>query len=192
VKNQGIQINVDLLTFIYRRNLEEDLSILSDDIDKAKALRPTRITIFPNYYQLLSQEAVKNPEHHGRDVEAVFYKIRKLRELIQSKEDAYYKDISPVKGEPTLGNYRINYYLTSPEYTSIQYNCTDPKAEDVWGNTEVADEIRHQCVLAFGGFRDRRPTSYIKDKLSYVNIVSEGFVSYSGYYANVSYPKDSK
>jgi len=45
------QYNMDLMTFIYRKNVDEDLKILKKDLEIAiTILKPNRITIFPNSF----------------------------------------------------------------------------------------------------------------------------------------------
>ena len=77
LEQSNVWYNVDLMAFIYRDDLEQDLAILKNDLETTeKMLHPKRITVYPNYYKLRDPEAsIENREH-------TFNKVRKMREVV--------------------------------------------------------------------------------------------------------------
>jgi len=71
LEQSNMWYNVDLMAFIYRDDLDEDLAILKNDLDiTERVLHPKRITVYPNYYKL------KNPQASIENREHTFNKIR--------------------------------------------------------------------------------------------------------------------
>lgn len=156
----NIWYNVDLMTFIYRDDLEEDLRILKTDLEVAeKKLYPKRITVYPNYFKL------KNPQDSVQSREYTFNKIRRLREVVSDfcARNTYVeanKTVFAVSDEDLYSNYRTQHSLIRRDLHEKlnwpRYSCSG------WPNTNY-----HQNVLALGGYGKRRPYSYISNKLCY-------------------------
>lgn len=156
----NIWYNVDLMTFIYRDDLEEDLRILKTDLEVAeKTLYPKRITVYPNYFKL------RNPRDSVQSREYTFNKIRRLREVVsdfcaRNKYVEANKTVFAVSDEDLYSNYRTQHSLIRRDLHERlnwpRYSCSG------WPNTNY-----HQNVLALGGYGKRRPYSYISNKLCY-------------------------
>jgi hypothetical protein len=160
LEQSGLWYNVDLLAFIYRDDLEQDLAILASDLETvARMLHPKRITVYPNYYKL------KDPEGSAENRDHTFTKIRKLREVVA--------DFTIRNGYVEANTYMFEtgdkdlYFHYNQQHSLIRadvehrpdwklYSCSG------WPNTNY-----HQNVLAFGGYGSRRPYSYVSDKLCY-------------------------
>jgi coproporphyrinogen III oxidase-like Fe-S oxidoreductase len=152
--------NVDLMAFIYRDDLEQDLAILKNDLEiTEKMLHPKRITVYPNYYKL------RDPEASTEDKEHTFNKIRKLREVVLdfSRRNTYIEaniNVFAIRDEALHGNYRQQHSLLRSDIQDRStwkiYSCSG------WPNTNY-----HQNVLALGGYGKRRPYSYMSDTLCY-------------------------
>ncbi|MCK4521732.1 MAG: radical SAM protein [Nanoarchaeota archaeon] len=150
------QYNMDLMTFIYKGNLEEDLKVLKKDLEiTTKILKPTRITIFPNYHQIDPKDPTKPPK-------ATLEKITALRKCIKKFDKGEYKVIGWM-GKATNLDYRTNYYLLRKDrFKDIIYNCS------AWeGKPNFKTCIINQNVLALGGYGKRTPYSYFSNKLCY-------------------------
>jgi len=156
----NIWYNVDLMTFIYRDDLEEDLKILKADLEVAeKMLNPKRITVYPNYFKL------RKPEESIENRKYTFHKIRKLREVVSGfcARNTYIeanKAVFAVSDKDLYDNYPTQHSLVRADvYGKLnwpRYSCSG------WPNTNY-----HQNVLALGGYGKRRPYSYMSNKFCY-------------------------
>ncbi len=152
--------NIDLMTFIYRDDLEEDLRILKSDLEIAqRTLNPKRITVYPNYFKL------KKPQDSIENREYTFGRIRKLRETVAAfcARNTYIetnKSVFGINDKDLYDNYRMQHSLIRADvYDKLKwprYSCSG------WPNTNY-----HQNVLALGGYGKRRPYSYMSDKFCY-------------------------
>ena len=152
--------NVDLMVFIYRDDLEQDLAILKNDLEiTERLLRPKRITVYPNYYKLRDPEAsIENKEH-------TFNKVRKMREVVFdfSRRNTYVeanRSVFGIRDEDLYSNYLDEHTLIRTD-VQAQPNCHTYSCSG-WPNTNY-----HQNVLALGGYGKRQPYSYMSNKLCY-------------------------
>jgi len=174
------EYNMDLVAFIYKKNVDEDLEIIKKDLEIATTiLKPNRITIFPNYFQLLDLKDPLNPRDQLKSKKVVFEKIKRLRKTIKKFNNRQYS-LYPILKEVNLSNYRGNYYLKKRNsFTEIIYNCS--------GWYDPTCRPKHQNVLAFGGYGTRKPFSYINDKFCYNTINKRNARMFELVFADVAY-----
>ena len=160
LEQSNVWYNVDLMTFIYRDDLEQDLAILKNDLEiTEKMLHPKRITLYPNYYKLRDPEAsIENREH-------TFNKVRKMREVVFNfyGRNTYIeanRSVFGIRDEDLYSNYLDEHTLIRTDVQG-QPNCHTYSCSG-WPNTNY-----HQNVLALGGYGKRQPYSYMSNKLCY-------------------------
>ncbi|MBL7050536.1 radical SAM protein [Candidatus Woesearchaeota archaeon] len=179
-EKRSFEYNLDLMTFIYKKNTSQDLKILKKDLKiSTQILKPNRITIFPNYYQLIGLHQINNKlsEEHPK----VFEKVQQLRDLLKEFDTKEYF-LSEIPSKVTLENYKKNYYLFKKnKFTNVIYNCSG------WKIKNCRRFILNQNVLSFGGAGDRKPYSYISDKFCYENILNKNKYLFKIIYANINY-----
>jgi hypothetical protein len=160
LEQSNVWYNVDLMTFIYRDDLEQDLAILKNDLEIVeKILHPKRITLYPNYYKLKDPEAsIANRDH-------TFNKVRKMRDVVFNfcSRNTYVeanRSVFAIRDEDLYGNYLDEHTLIRTDLHGQPdchtYSCSG------WPNTNY-----HQNVLALGGYGKRQPYSYMSNKLCY-------------------------
>jgi hypothetical protein len=166
LEKANIKYNIDLLTFIYKDNLEEDMRILKEDLETIKKeLNPKRITIFPNYNGL--PNIVLHPEKKGEALK----KIRRFRQLVMDFADNNgYVNIHI--GTTKLDEESI--FATKDTHIRNPMLVRKDMANERW-KTYTSTDPRYgrnldYNVLAFGGYGDRKVYSYIKDNLVYHTI----------------------
>lgn len=167
IKEKDFCLNIDLLIFIYKNNLKEDINTLRSDILKAVDLiDPENITIFPCYKSL----DIKNKKSKTLN------KIKKLREMLKGLK---IKDrlLNNFDNNPEI-EYRSNYFLKKKKWKLRKYNCS------AWHNDDARIYLKGQNTIAFGGFNTRQPYSYIQDILCYFNIFDKKDLKYKLFHIN--------
>lgn len=182
-EERNFQYNMDLMTFIYRKNSVEDLTILLQDLQTATSLlNPCRITVFPNYFQLLDMKDPSNPTEPSKSIPAVFEKVGNLRRLLREFKNEEYEYIGDETAEVDLSNYRLNYYLVRRGYfDDITYNCSG------WSDPSCREFIKNQNVLALGGYGERKPYSYISDQFCCNSINTGSSRVFEVVYSNIKF-----
>lgn len=179
LEKHEIKYNIDLMTFIYEGNLDEDIQILKKDLKTVSCeLNPKRITIFPNYKQFnnpFSDENIKNSiERIKRFREAVsdfvknggYTNIHKVTLSLDEKIIRKTLLTNPMLVRNDLSNQRWKIY-----------SSTAP-----WNNPP-----QNQNVLALGGYGERKPYSYIPQKLIYNTINTDNGRIFELIFANIDY-----
>lgn len=179
LEQANIKYNIDIMSFIFNDSLEEDMTILSDDLQiLGKVLKPKRITVFPNYKKFNNLFAPQN-----RDV--YINKIRRFRETVNAAANKYkYRNIHKAS-EKTDDKSILRYPLANPmllredvaQETWKSYSSTAP-----WNNPP-----KNQNVLAIGGFGERKPYSYIPNKFCYITKNTETERSFELVFSDITY-----
>lgn len=159
IESAGLKYNIDLLTFIYRDDEDEDIEILKKDLETLKKeINPKRITIFPNYKKF--PNAKNYPEN-----KKYFEKIKKFRSLCNdfAKNNGYVNVHGVTLGQSEK-ELEIN-LLRNPML--IREDIAD-EPWDVYTSTSPAHGVPHNySTLAIGGFGKRKIYSYMGKTFSY-------------------------
>jgi len=160
LEQYGVWYNIDLMAFVYHDDLEQDLTILKNDLEIAEEmLHPKRMTVYPNYYKLRDpRSSIPNKDH-------TFNKVRKMREVVLNfcKRNTYVeanRSVLETQDESLYRNYEDEHTLIRTDVRA-QPNCHMYSGSG-WPNTNF-----HQNVLALGGYGKRQPYSYMSNKLCY-------------------------
>ena len=145
LEESGLWYNVDLLAFIYRDDLEQDLAILASDLETtARMLHPKRITVYPNYYKL------KDPEGSVENRDHTFTKIRKLREVVA--------DFTRMNGYVEANTYMFEtgekdlYSHYNQQHSLIRADVEHRSDWKLYSCSGWPNRNYHQNVLALGGY----------------------------------------
>lgn len=172
LKQKEFQINMDLMVFIYKDDIVFDLKNLKNDIKIVlELLKPTRLTIFPNYHKIFDRDRSYSGDIFQKLIKINFLKISLLRTLLSKiNYSEYYKDFP--ENQVTLENSKLNYYyLKKWGYKEIVYNSS-------WWTKEHSYLLKNNNVIAIWGHESRKPYSYIGDEFCYFNVYKDWKVNF--------------
>lgn len=179
LEKTSIVYNVDIMTFIYRDNIDEDLAALIQDMNIINnRLLPRRLTVYPNYFKI-------DPPLGAYPSEETVEKIiltRKLMANFIANSEYIEKDnlSSAIEKEIVEKNYRYGFNLVRKDidkkYKWKTYHCCG------WPNKN-----KNQYVLGIGGFGKRRPISYFSDKFCYTTHHNKNSKKFQLVYADENY-----
>lgn len=157
LESHDVKYNVDLMTFIYKDNLQEDLQILKKDLENILTLRPRRVTVYPNLFKLKEKPSESN------ETSLKILKLRNLVNFIAKKHDYGIFGFKLNKLDDEKYQYNIYLYRKDIQW-NFTYNSVSPALD------QYPDK---QNVLSFGGYLKCKPYSYIQDKIIYYTINNE-------------------
>jgi len=160
LEKTNVKYNMDLMVFIYKDNLLEDINILRKDLEIAKLLNPRRITIFPNY------KKIPDPTLSAANFELAYEKIMMFRKVVKESfiESDYLLNYATLFNKT---DFPTN-YLLNPK--PIRRDVAGKDAYELYNNSgpQRAACPPNYNTIALGGFGQRKPYSYInKDDFIY-------------------------
>ena len=170
LQENGVHVNCDLLAFMRTgslgdlNDLESDLQILED------VVRPEVIVIYP-MYQRISSRFDKTGMQCYQDDEAehnyeLIWNLRRRLTQFCSASGMYRpasENVETLDRAALLANSGTNYYLSSLPASDLAFL-------DAYNSSAYPLHSAEQNVLAFGGYDQRMPYSYMGRNCYYLNV----------------------
>jgi coproporphyrinogen III oxidase-like Fe-S oxidoreductase len=170
LQQHGVHVNCDLLAFM-RTGDVEDLADLERDLHTLETVvKPHVIAVYP-MYQRISSCFAKNGKQCYQDEEAehnyeLISSLRKCLTLFCSTSAIYRpasENVASLDREALLENSGSDYYLSSLEPSELSFL-------NAYNSSAYPLHSAEQNVLAFGGYDERMPYSYMGKNCYYVNV----------------------